>query len=269
MPEDSIGSYRKVRLPDTRLLSIDMLEATRRRQWIAGIIEVDITEARRALASPPPGQKSPSFTTWAVKCISQAASEHPEVHGARKGRKLVIFDDVDVTVIIESERRGKKVPRPYVIRKANEKSLEEISEEIEIFKTRSTDELVLGDRKGAAGGGHYLLFLPEFVRRLVLRLVTRRAFLMKKMGGTVVVTSLGMFGKASGWALPVGTLPLSIAIGSTSRKPGVVAEAIEIRDFLNLTLLFNHEAVDGAPATRFVSRLAELMESAHGLRSEL
>jgi pyruvate/2-oxoglutarate dehydrogenase complex dihydrolipoamide acyltransferase (E2) component len=30
-------------------------------------------------------------------------------------------------------------------------------------------------------------------------------------------------------------------------------------------VLFDHDVVDGAPATRFISRLGELIESAHGL----
>jgi pyruvate/2-oxoglutarate dehydrogenase complex dihydrolipoamide acyltransferase (E2) component len=34
---------------------------------------------------------------------------------------------------------------------------------------------------------------------------------------------------------------------------------------LDLTLMFDHDVIDGAPAARFSARLIELMESAHGL----
>jgi pyruvate/2-oxoglutarate dehydrogenase complex dihydrolipoamide acyltransferase (E2) component len=37
---------------------------------------------------------------------------------------------------------------------------------------------------------------------------------------------------------------------------------------LNLTVTFDHDIVDGAPAARFVHRLVELVESGYGL-SEL
>jgi pyruvate/2-oxoglutarate dehydrogenase complex dihydrolipoamide acyltransferase (E2) component len=40
---------------------------------------------------------------------------------------------------------------------------------------------------------------------------------------------------------------------------------IEAREILNLTVLFDHDVVDGAPATRFVRRLLELIESGYGL----
>jgi pyruvate/2-oxoglutarate dehydrogenase complex dihydrolipoamide acyltransferase (E2) component len=34
---------------------------------------------------------------------------------------------------------------------------------------------------------------------------------------------------------------------------------------LNLTVLFDHEVIDGAPAARFTRRLVELIESGYGL----
>jgi pyruvate/2-oxoglutarate dehydrogenase complex dihydrolipoamide acyltransferase (E2) component len=34
---------------------------------------------------------------------------------------------------------------------------------------------------------------------------------------------------------------------------------------LNLTVAFDHDVVDGAPAARFVNRLVELIENGYGL----
>jgi pyruvate/2-oxoglutarate dehydrogenase complex dihydrolipoamide acyltransferase (E2) component len=42
-------------------------------------------------------------------------------------------------------------------------------------------------------------------------------------------------------------------------------ERIEPRDCLSLTLSFDHDVIDGAPAARFAVRLAKLIESAAGL----
>jgi pyruvate/2-oxoglutarate dehydrogenase complex dihydrolipoamide acyltransferase (E2) component len=42
-------------------------------------------------------------------------------------------------------------------------------------------------------------------------------------------------------------------------------ERIEARDFLSLTLTFDHDVVDGAPAARFTERLKELIETGAGL----
>ena len=40
---------------------------------------------------------------------------------------------------------------------------------------------------------------------------------------------------------------------------------IAIRDSLSLTISFDHEIIDGAPAARFTQRLKELIEGGYGL----
>jgi len=85
--------------------------------------------------------------------------------------------------------------------------------------------------------------------------------------GTVFVTSVGMFGKGhSGWGITTTPHSLSLVVGSINWKPAVVEGQIEPREILNLTVLFDHDVVDGAPATRFVRRLIELIESGDGLK---
>jgi pyruvate/2-oxoglutarate dehydrogenase complex dihydrolipoamide acyltransferase (E2) component len=52
---------------------------------------------------------------------------------------------------------------------------------------------------------------------------------------------------------------------ASPRKPAVIEERVEPRDLLDLTVAFDHDVVDGAPAARFVKRLVELIESGYGL----
>ncbi len=40
---------------------------------------------------------------------------------------------------------------------------------------------------------------------------------------------------------------------------------IAIREYLSLTISFDHDIIDGAPAARFTERLKELIESGYGL----
>jgi pyruvate/2-oxoglutarate dehydrogenase complex dihydrolipoamide acyltransferase (E2) component len=84
--------------------------------------------------------------------------------------------------------------------------------------------------------------------------------------GTVFVTAVGMFGKGhSGWGIATTPHSLGLVVGSIASKPAVIEGRIEPREILNLTVLFDHDVVDGAPATRFVRRLIELIESGAGL----
>ena len=48
----------------------------------------------------------------------------------------------------------------------------------------------------------------------------------------------------------------------------MVEGRIEPREILNLTVVFDHDVIDGAPAARFVRRLVELIESGSGLDVE-
>ena len=87
----------------------------------------------------------------------------------------------------------------------------------------------------------------------------------KRLTGTVGISAIGMFGKGTGWGIPLPTYTLSITVGGISEKPGVVNGQIEIREWLSITASFDHNIVDGAPAARFTQRLKELIESGYGL----
>ena len=88
---------------------------------------------------------------------------------------------------------------------------------------------------------------------------------MASMGGTVGLSAVGMFGHHSGWALAPNGHTLDLLVGGIACKPAFVEGRIEPRDILKLTIAFDHDVVDGAPAARFVERLIELVESGSGL----
>jgi pyruvate/2-oxoglutarate dehydrogenase complex dihydrolipoamide acyltransferase (E2) component len=56
-------------------------------------------------------------------------------------------------------------------------------------------------------------------------------------------------------------------IDGISERPGYVGDSIEKRKYLALTVTLDQDVVDGAPATRFVARLLELLEARDGLPS--
>jgi len=60
-----------------------------------------------------------------------------------------------------------------------------------------------------------------------------------------------------------------ILLGGIGQKPGVVDGQIAVREFLSLTVDFDHDIIDGAPAARFVQRFKELIERGEGLVLDL
>jgi len=65
--------------------------------------------------------------------------------------------------------------------------------------------------------------------------------------------------------LPITTQTLLLTLGGIAQKPGVVDGRIAIREYLDLTISFDHDIIDGAPAARFTRRLKELVEGSYGL----
>lgn len=272
---DLIGSYQERKFPDFRNPTIDTLIWGSQRHHVPILLEIDVTAARDAIRDlkAKTGQNI-SFTGWIVKCVALAVSEHKLIHALRKGkRRLVIFDDVDVTAIVEREvgqpGAGETLPMPYIIRKANEKSVAAISSEIRIAKQSpvAEGEVQIGSTR-AAWMTKISTVVPRLVRDLCFwQPLLRNPFLFKRMMGTVSVTSLGMVGRGGmSWGIPIGLHPLIVAVGAIVKRPGIWHEQIVPREYVGLTVLFDHDVTDGAPVARFIKRLQELMVCACGLR---
>ncbi|MGB5844690.1 MAG: 2-oxo acid dehydrogenase subunit E2, partial [Anaerolineales bacterium] len=175
-------------------------------------------------------------------------------------RRLVTFHDVDVVTMIEPEVG--KVAIPHIIRAANRKTVVQISSEI-----RSIQSLPYASEQ-AGTVMKIAPRLPRFVRLLFFRILKLNPHRFKQMAGTVVLTSVGMFGKGGG--LGIGFLPthnLGITVGGISQKPGLKDGEIVVREYLDITLSFDHDIIDGAPAARVASVLTDFIEAGVALES--
>ncbi|MEQ8154349.1 MAG: 2-oxo acid dehydrogenase subunit E2 [Clostridiaceae bacterium] len=264
----SIGGYKTETFPISRISTIDIGKAGLSKHHIKALIELDVTEARKMISEKKKLHERISFNSWLIKCISHVVEEFPEIHGIRKGkRKVVIFDDIDISIAIEREIKGKKVPLPYVIRKTNEKSISDICNEIRDGQKQGIEnegDYVLSEKKNDLLMKFYYS-MPGFVRRVIWNNIIRSPFLTKENMGTVMITSIGMMGKINGWAIPVSVHPLCFAVGSIVKKPGVIDDRIQIREYLYITVLVDHDVIDGAPAIRALSKLTKLVETGFGL----
>lgn len=266
MPEKE--KYQTFEFPISRLATVDIGAIGFSRHHMVALVEFDVTDARQRLAESGNKGEKRSFTAWLIRCIGQAVSEHRLLHGIRKGRrKVVVFDHVDISLMVEREINGNKVPLPLIIRRTEEKSIGEIFLEISGGKVEPLSEksdYVLGRNKKRPLTKIYY-YLPGYLRRLFWKMLIANPKLTKKMMGTVMVTSVGMVGNFHGWVIPVSVHPLCFAVGSIVKKPGVIGNDIKIRDYLYLTVLADHDVIDGAPAVRALARLKELVESGVGL----
>lgn len=254
------GDFDLSNFPAEREIVVDAGYLASGRHIIYALLEMDVTDSRNTIKelSRTAGEKI-SFTAFIVASFAQAIKANPQVHSFLDWRRrLVTFRDVDVVTMIEPQVGA--VAIPHIIRSANRRTVLQISAEIRSIQARPASSAQAGRFVKLAPG------LPRFIRLLFFRILKLNPHWFKQMAGTVVVTSVGMFGKGGGWG--IGFLPthnLGITVGGIIQKPGVKDGEILVRDYLNLTLSFDHDIIDGAPAARFANKITEIIESGSAL----
>jgi pyruvate dehydrogenase E2 component (dihydrolipoamide acetyltransferase) len=165
----------------------------------------------------------PSYTDLVVKLTAAALRQHPLLQGQWREEGLFVPDRIDIAVAVAVEA-GLVAP---VIRGVDHLTLRQVVEQAR--------DLVARARAGK---------LPADQLR----------------DATFTVSNLGMFGVDA--FTPILSLPQSavLGVGRIVREPAVVADQIVPRDFVTLSLTFDHRVVDGAPAARFLDTLRRCIE---------
>lgn len=249
-----------VPFPKVRQPIVDALRWSGKMSVMHALVEIDVTDALAAVREYRRRTGGPlSFTAFLASCLARAVDEDKTVQAYRKRGRLVIFDDVDLSVQIERDiaDQGKAPIYPHVVKAANRKSPKDINDEI--GTARAEDTALMAKRTAR------YWYLPGFVRTLLWRQWLGSPYWRKRLTGTVVLSSVGMFGRGAGWGIPVSTYTLSVVTGGLAEKPGVARGQIGIRQYLSVTVSFDHNVIDGAPAARFIQRFKELVESGSGL----
>lgn len=248
------------RLSPQQQLTVDYMQMAGHRSNVHGLVEVDVTDARERIRTieDETGTKL-SFTAFIISCLATTIKEQPHIQRYRDWRgRIHEFEDVDVNVLIEREINGERIGIPHVIRQANQRTVQSIHDEIRRVKADTTNS-------PEAGLVRLVRRLPGFLRRQMWRLPQWFPTRWKRLAGSVAVTSVGMFGTGNGWAISPTNYTLQLTVGGIGTQPRLIDGELRSREFLSLTVTFDHDVVDGAPATRFVQRLTEHLEASHGL----
>lgn len=197
--------------------------------------EMDMTELVRLRKEILERQKSigirVTYTDLLVFILAKALRAFPILNSSLIGNEIKVWENVNIAVAVALEgekfESGLIVP---VIRDADEKSLQEISEVLK--------ELTHKAREGK--------LLPKDVS-----------------GGTFTLTNIGVF--SSGWSLgtPIINQP-QVAILQTSAiidRPVAVNGQLAVRPIMAYSLTYDHRVIDGAVAARFTEKIKELIET--------
>lgn len=227
--------------------------AANKRTAIHSLTEIDVSRAREQIREHAEqyGEKI-SFTAFLVHSLAACLKEFPGMNSFIRGRRLIQLEDITISVMVERELGGEKVPEPLAIRAAQDLGLMEIHQQIRAAQSNKAQQL------GTLGGSSWIRHIPSFLFRLFVRLADRNIRMAKRYG-KVAITSVGMYSPGATWFIPHGTATILLTVGSISPKQVWTGEAYENRYILHLTLSFDHEIIDGSPAARFLSRLTQIM----------
>ncbi|MFO7294938.1 MAG: dihydrolipoamide acetyltransferase family protein [Clostridia bacterium] len=156
--------------------------------------------------------------------VSRTLLKHKALNAHFLGDKMLLFNHVHLGVAVDTER-GLMVPTIY---NADTKSLDEISREVK--------ELVEACRKGSIN--------PDYLK-----------------GGTFTVTNLGSLGVE--FFTPILNPPQIgiLGVNTIVQRVKEVDGKIITYPSMGLSLTFDHRAVDGAPAARFLQDLKTNLEN--------
>ena len=174
------------------------------------------------------GESKVSINDLIAKAILSALKIHPEMNAHFLGNRLAVFHEVHLGIAVDSPR-GLMVP---VVEDASKMSLEMLSAEIK--------KKAIACREGT--------IQPD-----------------ELSGGTFTLTNLGMLGVEN--FTPVLNPPeiAILGVGGISVKPKRLENGeVSFVDQISLSLTIDHQAIDGAPAARFLQTFVNHLENHPG-----
>lgn len=218
-----------VMTPTRKTIAERLAQSYREAVHVTITMDVDMTgtkQFRERLLAQTKEPENPviSYTDLLVKAAALAIRRNLMVNSKLEGDKIRIFKDINIGVAVATDE-GLIVP---VIRKADEKSLVEISSSLKTLGEKArTHTLSMSD-------------------------IT---------GGTFTVSNLGMFNVDT--FSPIINPPQSsiLGVGAMKSKPVAVEGGITVRPLITLSLVFDHRIIDGAPAAVFLGTIKEILEN--------
>lgn len=255
-------NYKIQKFPDSRIASIDVCEIGKQKHHVTGLLKFDVTDSRKKIKNHNNSHNNKiSFNAWLISVIARTIKKHEASSAYLIGKnRRIIFEDINVSFIVEKDLSGVKVPIPLIIEKANEESIEAVTAQILAAKNQEFTENDIILQKKTRKFEKIYYSLPGFIRRYFWKFLLQNPKLAFKKMGNVGYTSIGTMGRVNGWFIPISIHPICFGVSSVIKKPCVIDDKIEIREILNMSILMDHDVIDGAPMVRLISDLTKNIE---------
>ncbi len=183
----------------------------------------NLLKARQQINDKADGKFKVSVNDIIIKASAMALQAYPAANVSWTDAAVLQYKHSDISVAVATPN-GLITP---IIKKAEEKGLRQISEEMKDLASRARD----GKLK------------PE-----------------EFQGGTFSISNLGMFGVSEFAAIVNPPQSCILAVGGGEQKPVVVDGAVQIRTIMKVTLSTDHRSVDGAVGAEFLQYFKKYIE---------
>lgn len=165
-----------------------------------------------------------TFLPFVVSAAADALRTFPIVNSSIEGTNILYHGNINVGIAVALDG-GLIVP---VIKNADEKNITGLARSIADLAARARSKQLKPDEVS---------------------------------GGTFSITNFGSFGSL--FATPVINQPqvAILGVGSVTKEPVVVNDAIAIRSMMYLALTFDHRLIDGALGDQFCQKVKEVLEN--------
>jgi 2-oxoglutarate dehydrogenase E2 component (dihydrolipoamide succinyltransferase) len=230
-PQPANGERRTPLSPMRKQIAEHMLRSRRTAAHVTTVAEVDMSRvvARRAELKEGFGARGVPLTylAFVARATVAALQEHPVLNASIEGEDLAYHDDVNLGIAVALEE-GLIVP---VIARAQRLNLEGLAAAIAGLSARAREKRLE----------------PQDVQ-----------------GGTFTITNPGQFGTIL--ATPIVNQPqvAILDLEAVVKRPVVVeredGDSVGVRPMVNLCLSFDHRALDGVDAARFLGAVKARLE---------
>jgi pyruvate dehydrogenase E2 component (dihydrolipoamide acetyltransferase)/2-oxoglutarate dehydrogenase E2 component (dihydrolipoamide succinyltransferase) len=203
-----------------QLTSMGEVEATNLKKFRANLVSQEETIGTRI-----------TYNDIYVLALAKTLKDIPMVNSSLVDDEIIVWEDINIGVAVAlagADVMGGGLIVP-VVRKADKKSLTEISKELK--------NTIQKAREGK--------LLPDDVT-----------------GSTFTLTNMGGLGSGWGYGTPIINQPESAILGTGAivDRPVVRDGEIVIRAMMPVSFTFDHRVLDGVPAGMFMGRLRQFIE---------
>jgi pyruvate/2-oxoglutarate dehydrogenase complex dihydrolipoamide acyltransferase (E2) component len=227
-----------------------LMDVARSRRLMVAFVEADVTQPRRLMAEYRSiAGESISLTAYIAACLGRAVRQHPELNSTRRGRRLVLFEDVNVVCYLEQFHGDEPRVGFQTLRFADRTSVPELSRRIRAAHSQ------------AAPAPRLMRHLPVALFRPAVSVLSRNPRFLAD-AGVIAISNVGAGSDGvPGWGFAPSATSVEVTLGGITKRLALEGGEVREHEHLCMTVSIDHDLVDGAAGARFVRTLVDLVAS--------